>query len=222
MYGNCIISFNLLYYFDLLPITQTIYLLLIRITLKFSFKNFFHLIFMNNLKIAITGRMGSGKSSLSKIIQSLEDAYITSFSSMIRHILLELELEPTRTLLQETGDFFRKFDNLVWTKALLKEISAIDKPIVIDGIRYDFERDKLVSAGFKIIKISSLDELRRNRIAKRDNITITNELWADWQKHPTELYVDSIQVDYNIINNDSLDNLKQSISPLLNELKIGM
>lgn len=174
---------------------------------------------MNNLKIAITGRMGSGKSSLSKIIEDLEEAYITSFSSMIRHILLELDLEPTRTLLQETGDFFRKFDNLVWAKALLKEISNIEKPIVIDGIRYDFERDKLVSAGFKVIKVHSLDELRRKRIAKRDHLSITDIMWTDWQNHSTELYVDAIQADYNIMNNESFEQLRQSVLPILSELK---
>jgi len=174
---------------------------------------------MNNLKIAITGRMGSGKSSLSKIIQDLEDAYVTSFSSMIRYIILELDLEPTRTLLQETGDFFRKFDNLVWAKALLKEISHIEKPVVIDGIRYDFERDKLVSAGFKIIKINSLDELRRQRIASRDHLSITDSMWNDWQAHSTEIYLDSIQADYDVINNESFEHLKQQILPILSHIK---
>ena len=175
--------------------------------------------FMDNLKIAITGKMGSGKSSLSKIIQDLEGAYVTSFSSIIRRVVQELNLHPTRTLLQETGDFFRKFDNYVWTNALLKEIKEIHKPVVIDGIRYEFERDKLVAAGFKIIKIVSSDNLRRIRIAKRDNVDITDKMWDEWQNHPTEIYVDQIQVDYEILNNDSLENLRHSILPIIKALK---
>ena len=174
---------------------------------------------MDKLKVAITGKMGSGKSSLSKIIQDLEDAYVTSFSSIIRRVVQELDLTPTRTLLQETGDFFRKFDNDVWTNALLKEIQGMNRIIVIDGIRYEFERNKLVSNGFKIIKIISSDELRRVRIGLRDKLEITDSLWNEWQNHPTEIYVDNIHVDYEILNNDSIPALRQSILPILNELK---
>jgi dephospho-CoA kinase len=175
---------------------------------------------MNDFKIAITGRMGSGKSSLSKIIQEQEQAYVTSFSSKIRDIVVELNLTPNRTILQETGDFFRKFDEHVWTNALLKEIDKIEKSIVIDGIRYEFERNKLVSSGFKIIKIiTSSDTIRRSRISKRDNVSISNDIWEKWQNHPTELYVDKIIADYSITNNDSLEKLKISISEILDDLK---
>ena len=103
------------------------------------------------LKIAITGKMGSGKSSLTKIIQEQEDGYVTSYSSIIKRTLEALDLKPTRELLQATGDFFRKYDNLVWTKQLLKEIETIDKTVIIEGIRFPFEGQALVEKGFIII-----------------------------------------------------------------------
>ena len=91
------------------------------------------------LKIAITGKMGSGKSSLTKIIQEQEDGYVTSYSSIIKRTLFNLDLTPTRELLQATGDFFRNYDKLVLTNQLLKEIQSFTKTINIEGIRNPFE-----------------------------------------------------------------------------------
>lgn len=174
---------------------------------------------MANLKIAITGKMGSGKSSLTKIIEELEHGYVTSYSSIIRSTLVNLDLTPTRELMQATGDFFRSFDKLVWTKQLLKEVKGINKTIIIEGIRYPFERDALVSEGFKIIKILANDSIRRKRITKRNDIPITDQIWLQWQNHGTEIFVDQIKADYIITNNGSLNDLRQSILNVLYKLK---
>lgn len=174
---------------------------------------------MTTLKIAVTGKMGTGKSSLTGIIKELEDGYVTSYSSIIRKTLANLDLEPTRELMQATGDFFRTFDKLVWTKQLLKEVKDIKKTIIIEGVRYPFERDALVSEGFKIIKISANDSIRRKRIIKRNNMQISDEIWLQWQNHGTEIYVDQIEADYSINNNSSLDELQQSILNILYKLK---
>ena len=178
---------------------------------------------MNQIKIAITGKMGTGKSTVTRILQELlnehdNSCYIASYSSVIRKILLELDLNPTRELMQATGDFFREFDKDVWTNALLKEIKSVSSPIVIEGIRYVFERDKLVSNGFKIIKVDSSEVLRKKRIELRDNISIDTKTWLTWQQHSTEKYVDQIKEDFLIINDESLDQVKKSLVAFLNQI----
>ena len=174
---------------------------------------------MSKIKIAITGKMGSGKSSLAKLISKIEDSYITSFSSKIKDIIVSLDLEPNRIIMQETGDFFRSFDNVVWVNALLKETNSISKCIIIDGIRYPFERDKLALEGFKIIKIISSDNLRRKRLEMRDKITITDNLWVEWNKHGTELQIEQINSDFEIENNDTLESLHQNLIQIIQEIK---
>lgn len=178
---------------------------------------------MNQIKIAITGKMGTGKSTVTKIIKELlnehnNSCYVTSYSSVIRRTLLELDLYPTRELMQATGDFFREFDKDVWTNALLKEIKNVSSTIVIEGIRYAFERDKLVSNGFKIIKVDSSEVLRKKRIEFRDNITINDKIWFTWQQHSTEKFVDKIKEDFLIINDGSLDQVKKSLVAFLNQI----
>ena len=177
---------------------------------------------MSQIKIAITGKMGSGKSTITKLIKEIEkDAFITSYSSVIRKILQDLDLVPTRDIMQATGDFFRKFDMDVWTNALLKEINGITNTIVIEGLRYSFERDKLVLNGFKVLKIDTPDELRKKRIEIRDKIAIDDNLWSNWQHHPTELFVDQIKVDFRILNNTSLSRLKELIDTILNQVRLN-
>ena len=130
-----------------------------------------------------------------------------------------LDLKPTRELLQATGDFFRKYDNLVWTKQLLKEIETIEKTVIIEGIRYPFEGQALVEKGFIIIKVEVNEEIRKNRIASRNNITIDDETWKTWTNHPTERFVDEIKVNFTVYNNDSTHDLRNSITEILNSLK---
>ena len=174
---------------------------------------------MENLKIAITGKMGSGKSSLTKIIKDLEDGYVTSFSSVIRKVIIELDLQPTRELMQATGDFFREFDKLVWTKQVLKEIKNINKTCIIEGIRYPFERDELAAQGFIILKLIANEDIRRQRIENRNQMTIDDKTWLSWTNHSTEQYVDQIKAEYILRNNDSQEMLFHSTVKILHELK---
>ena len=174
---------------------------------------------MKVLKIGITGKMGSGKSSLTKFLKEQENCYVTSFSSVIRKTLNNLDLIPTRELMQATGDFFRDYDKLVWVRQLLKEVKDVTNNVIIEGIRYDFESNELASQGFKIIKVLANDEIRRKRIANRSNISIDDQTWSVWQNHPTEVHVDQIISDFTIDNNDSIKDLNQKILAILNKLK---
>lgn len=175
---------------------------------------------MKIIKLAITGKMGTGKSSVTKIIEmELTGAYVSSYSRVIRETLTRLDLKPTRELMQATGDFFRKYDEHVWTNKLLKETMGLGKPIIIEGTRYVFEAEKLRSEGFKIIKIEAPDNLRRKRIEEREKRNISNVEWIKWQKHGTEIYVDQIKADFILDNSDSYQKLNEKIKLILNQLK---
>ena len=173
-------------------------------------------------KIAITGKMGSGKSSVTKIIKELENAYVTSFSGPIRKTIQSVGLKPTRELMQATGDFFREFDNLVWTNLLLQETSSKQGTIVVEGVRYIFEAEKLRSEGFKILRVFSNEDQRKKRIEKREGVEINDKIWDEWQNHGTEKFVDLIKADYCIDNNDSLEPLRETVKEILNNLELQM
>ena len=167
-------------------------------------------------KIAITGKMGSGKSTLAKIIGRQLNGHITSFSTQIRKMLSLTNLPIERNILQKTGDFFRSFDKVVWVDMLLNEVKEVKQSIIIDGIRYPFEAEKLKENGFVIIKIDSKDKLRRKRISERDQIQISDDMWTIWNAHPTETNLYEIEFNHIINNNESIENLETSALSILN------
>lgn len=167
--------------------------------------------------IGITGKMGAGKTTVSKIIaQQLGTAEVLQIAGKLKHIILELDLPYKREVLQETGDFFRKWDKLVWVKAVLKESAKLKyRGTVIDDIRYIVERDELKRNNFWIIRVNTNEKTRRERLSKRDNIIITDVLWSTWTNHLTESEVNQINVDYEIDNNVSYEELIENIKKIV-------
>ena len=107
------------------------------------------------LLIGITGKMGAGKTTVSKIIaQQLKEANVLQIAGSLKKIIRDLNLPYKREILQETGDFFRKWDKLVWVKSVLRKAQKFqddDKGTVIDDIRYIVERNELKKNSFWII-----------------------------------------------------------------------
>lgn len=174
----------------------------------------------NRILIGITGKMGAGKTTVSKIIaQQLKEANVLQIAGSLKKIIRELNLPYKREVLQETGDFFRKWDKLVWVKSVLREAHKLqdkEKGTVIDDIRYIVERDELKKNFFWIIRVNTDEKTRRSRLALRDNIVITDELWASWANHLTESEVSQIDVDFEIDNNVSYNKLSEKIIQILN------
>lgn len=173
------------------------------------------------LSIGITGKMGAGKTTVSKLLsQEIGKANVLQIAGKLKKIIRDLELPYKREILQETGDFFRQWDQLIWVKSVLRDaLNFKDNSIIIDDIRYKSESEKLKNEGFWIIRVNTDPITRRARLAKRDNIDITNDTWDKWTGHPTEQEVNDIKVDFEIDNNIDYDDLIVQISKFVKTLK---
>jgi dephospho-CoA kinase len=160
--------------------------------------------------------MGTGKTTVAKqILVRHKNSELYSIGQKIKNLIIELELPYRRDILQETGDFFRKFDPYVWVKFLVKQIKASESAVIIDDIRWREECDYLKSQGFIILRITASEQLRKERIEKRDNIKITSEVWKQWNNHKTEIEAKTMPVDYELANEGSLEELKDKIDKFL-------
>jgi dephospho-CoA kinase len=168
--------------------------------------------------IGITGKMGSGKSTVAKIVTRISETKGLHIAGKLKDIIRDLELPYKREVLQDTGDFFRRWDKLVWIKAVLKEAKTSNHGVIIDDIRYNIESDELKKNNYRIIRVYADADKRRKRIAKRDNIDITDEKWINWSNHPTESEIDEINVDFEINNNKDLKNLEKEIRYILKQI----
>jgi dephospho-CoA kinase len=120
------------------------------------------------MRIAITGKMCSGKSTLANKIAERDPRFqIFSFGSKVKDIAKDLfnMTEKDRSLLVNIGSKMREIDPDVWTKYVLKQTEGLTHCIV-DDLRYQNEYEALSNAGFKIIQLVISEETQGERIKK--------------------------------------------------------
>ena len=120
------------------------------------------------MKIAITGKMCSGKSTLAQIIKETNQEYVIySFGLKIKELAKDIfnMKEKDRTLLTSIGTKMREIDPEVWTNYIIKQTEK-ETHCIVDDLRYQNEYDILVKNGFKIIQLNISKENQEKRIKK--------------------------------------------------------
>tara|TARA_B110001450_G_C17556167_1_gene454745 strand:+ start:354 stop:875 length:522 start_codon:yes stop_codon:yes gene_type:complete len=118
------------------------------------------------MKIAITGKMCSGKSSLANILlESNSNFQIYSFGQKVKDVAKDLfdMKEKDRSLLISIGTKMREIDPDVWINYILKQTK--DKThCIVDDLRYQNEYEALSKSGFKIIQLKLDPVIQEERI----------------------------------------------------------
>ena len=170
--------------------------------------------------IAFTGYKGSGKTTASKYLITVQDYEKLSFASPLKNICKEVfgfteeqlygseketvdpfwNIEPRKVLQIVGTELFRKelgrhIPNIgedIWTKCLQKKImNNPNAHFVIDDLRFPNEAELIRSLGGKIIRIH-----RPGTVC---------------DGHDSEKYVDHIQSDLDIMNNGTETELHEKI-----------
>lgn len=162
-----------------------------------------------SLKIAICGKMGSGKTTLANSLleknplfqrRSLAEG-VKKFARFVYDIP---EGKKDRILFQKIGDGARRelYED-VWITTMLNDCKN-DEYIVVDDVRYYNEVLKLRKKGWKIIKIDIDNELQEERIKK--TYPDDWEIHLNSRGHNSEVEVDLIPEDYFDIIIEAKDN----------------
>ena len=120
------------------------------------------------MKIAITGKMCSGKTTLSKYLQKIEPRFqIFSFGKKVKEVASDLfqmdSLKKDRSLLTSLATKMREINPDVWVNYILKQTENINY-CLIDDLRYQNEYEALFHNGFKIIQLTIPDDIQEMRI----------------------------------------------------------
>ena len=166
------------------------------------------------MKIAISGKMCSGKSTISKIIQEYDNRYeIFSFGKKIKILANELfgmdVNVKNRSLLIEIASKMREIDINVWANYIINQTK--DKEYcIIDDLRFQNELELLEQNGWKIIQLNINEDLQLERIKNlykedyKDHIKNKNHLS---EKNKLEFKIEPLVIDsYN-----NLDTIKDII-----------
>ena len=118
------------------------------------------------MKIAITGKMCSGKSTLAQIIKETDDRFVIySFGQKVKDVAKDLfnMKEKDRTLLTSIGTKMREIDYDVWVNYVIHQTK--DKThCIVDDLRYQNEYEALHDNGYKTIQLVVDREIQEERI----------------------------------------------------------
>jgi cytidylate kinase len=137
--------------------------------------------------LGFSGKIGSGKSTLSAEVANQLNWKHASFGLYVQKVALSKNIAPTRENLQNLGARLLSDNAKKFCLSVVKESNwAYGESLVIEGIRHEevieIIRDITKPDIFKLIFLKISDKnIRKSRIANRDNTPI-NE--AD--EHPTE------------------------------------
>ena len=165
------------------------------------------------MKIAITGKMCSGKTTLSKIIKETDDRFVIySFGQKVKDVAKDLfnMKDKDRSLLISIGTKMREINPNVWVNATLNNIK---QNVILEDGRYKNEIAELKKKGFYCIKLNIQKEIQlqrlKNKYKEKFHIHLKNI------NHESELYIDKIKdedMDLVLDYNYNLYNVLKKIS----------
>ena len=128
------------------------------------------------MKIAICGKMCSGKSTLANHIMRTFPGYQQySFSKKVKELCVDLfnMKYKDRDLLINFANKMREIDPNVWINQVLKETKGKEN-CIIDDVRYQNEVDALLEDGWSFIQLHIPYDLQTKRIKQvyQENYTI--------------------------------------------------
>ena len=163
-----------------------------------------------NVKVIIlSGKSGSGKTTISNIIKKYHDCIVLSYSSYLKSIALNvtdwsINNSKPRLFLQQFGDVLRNYDENIFVNRMLEDIYAYSyfyDLIVIDDARFAREIESIK----KIYPVVSIRIIGSRKM-----------LQGKLKNHITETSLDNYNDFDYIIENDV--NIEEKIKDILRRI----
>ena len=179
--------------------------------------NFFSNFSLLKMKIALIGKMCSGKTTLSELLCKEYNMKRYSFADKLKEIAKDLFFmeKKDRKLLQDIGDKMKEIKSDVWIQYLVHNIKDKDN-IVIDDVRFENEFKALEELGFIMIKINVDPKVQWERLKQKYGEEEAKE-HKKRMNHISEKELDSFKTMSDIeleSNNDTYENIKLIIDKL--------
>lgn len=184
---------------------------------------------MNKKKVIIglTGQIACGKGVIKKFLIDHYHASDYRFSTILRDVLVRLDIEQSRENIQRMSTMLRKnFGEDLLAKVMAKDVEKDEHHfIVIDGIRRLADIKYLRDVhGFFLISVEASEEIRHQRVIERnenpgdDKKTFADFLKDQQEESESEIPKTMSQADFIIDNNKSWDDLWDQIHELVKKI----
>ena len=147
------------------------------------------------MKLALIGKMGSGKSTCADYLNKNHNFKILSFGEPVKKYAKEIFNDTTknRQLIQDFAQKIKEIDQDVWVNYLLRNVKYSEN-IVVDDLRFPNEYAALEKAGFKFIKLIISNKFQIERLKKTYPNNYNNHISR--RNDISESYINLLQADY--------------------------
>ncbi len=184
---------------------------------------------MENKKIIIglTGQIACGKGVIKKFLIEKYKASDYRFSTILRDVLIRLDIEQSRENIQNMSTLLRQtFGEDILAKVMAKDAKKDDHHfIVIDGIRRMADIKYLREVdGFFLVSVEASEELRHQRVIERnenpgDDVKTFEDFIKDQNAESESQIPETMSnADFTINNNGTWDELWEQIHQLVKKI----
>ena len=162
------------------------------------------------IRFALVGKSGSGKSSIGVRLSGLTGVDHVRTGLVCRQIARTLFGNEDKRSTQTLDDALTAIDPSIFLRAALRPYGE-DASYVLDALR--FESDALLARdlGCRIVRVVAPSKLRHERLRVRGQ---SFDPGTDGL-HRSEMELDAIQVDHEIVNDGDIARLDQALEAVL-------
>lgn len=172
--------------------------------------------------LAFSGKIGSGKSSVSAAVAQVLQLPLVSFGGYVRQQAQLQQLEPTRKQLQDLGEKLFQVDARGFCAAVLAQAPSQDAGLVVDGIRHEailhILKQMVAPQRLLHIHLTLKEELRTERITQRQGIIIDEDEQRRIVNHPTEAQVADVLPSLADITVDSAGEIDNVVGQVVKQI----
>lgn len=169
---------------------------------------------MTKLNISLSGRSGSGKTTIANYLASKYNFHVCKTGTLCRDVSKLLFRSDSLEILQKVTDAMKDIDKDVWLKGALYN-APTDKSLVFDSMRFESDYIFLKNKGFVLLRVEASREVCFSRLRERGQIFNENKD----SMHKSEIELEKYHHDFTIENSQiSIPKLQKTLDSLMTKL----
>lgn len=165
---------------------------------------------VKQVRIALIGKSGSGKSEVASYLSGKYGCEIVKTGAICRSISMILFGNDEKASTQLLDDALTTIDPSIFLRAGLRSVGA-GGPVVVDALRFLDDLQLAKSLDFQTLRVTADSGLRLERLTARGQAFDLGTQGL----HRSEVDLDAVRTDFSITNNGSLADLYTALDAML-------
>lgn len=143
----------------------------------------FKFLHMSYISIGLSGRSGSGKSTVARYLTEKYDYKVCYPGGKVRFVANELFGNDSKPTLNKISHTLRKLRPGIWMELALEDLELGKDLIVVDGVRYPEDFNKLKAMNFLMVYVQSSNDVLEMRLKNREGKKTFHQLSLSYEEN---------------------------------------